>query len=106
MQLQQGAGSLETAQLESRAAVEAKDEEAAKRGLVKLYQLLVELKLKVGKPEVWNPDKTLNILTRGSGAHSISNLHYMVTIRCRAGLLAPHQWKWPLVQTKKWLQAA
>ena len=68
MQLQQGAGSLETAQLESRAAVETKDEEAAKGG----------------KPDVWNPDKTLNILTRGSGAHSISNLHHMVTIRCRA----------------------
>ena len=42
VQLQQGAGSLETAQLESRAAVETKDEEAAKRG----------------KPDVWNPDKT------------------------------------------------
>ena len=42
VQLQQGAGSLETAQLESRAAVETKDDEAAKRG----------------KPDVWNPDKT------------------------------------------------
>ena len=42
VQLQRGAGSLETAQLESRAAVEAKDEEAAKRGLAKLYELLVE----------------------------------------------------------------
>ena len=21
-------------------------------------------------------------------------------------LLAPHQWKWPLVKTEKWLQAA
>ena len=42
VQLQQGAGSLDTAQLESRAAVEAKDEEAAKRGLTKLYELLVE----------------------------------------------------------------
>ena len=42
VQLQQGAGSLETAQLESRAAVETKDQEAAKRG----------------NPDVWNPDKT------------------------------------------------
>ena len=42
VQLQQGAGSLETAQLECRAVVEAKDEEAAKRGLAKLYELLVE----------------------------------------------------------------
>ena len=40
VQLQQGAVSLETAQLESRAAVETKDEEAAKRG----------------KPDVWNPE--------------------------------------------------
>ena len=40
VQLQQGAGSLEAAQLESRAAVEAKDEEAAKRGLAKLSELL------------------------------------------------------------------
>ena len=34
MPLQQGAGSLETAQLESRAAEEAKDEEAAKNELI------------------------------------------------------------------------
>ena len=29
------------------------------------------LKLKVGKSDVWNPDKTLNIPTRGSGAYPI-----------------------------------
>jgi hypothetical protein len=57
VQLQQGAGSLETAQLELRAAVEAKDAEAAKSGLAKLHDLIVGqqvkyadvLKLKVGK---------------------------------------------------------
>ena len=83
VQLQQGAGSLETAQLELRAAVEAKDAEAAKSGLSKLHELIVGqqvkyadvLKLKVGKPDVWNPDKTpflvsggtrwLNIMARG-----------------------------------------
>ena len=66
VQRQQGAGSLETAQLELRAAVEAKDAEAAKSGLAKLQELIIGqqvkyadvLKLKVGKPDVWNPDKT------------------------------------------------
>ena len=41
VQLQQGEGSLETAQLELRAAVEAKDAEAAKSGLAKLHELIV-----------------------------------------------------------------
>ena len=44
VQLQQGAGYLETAQLgapQRRAAVDAKDEEAAKSGLAKLYELIV-----------------------------------------------------------------
>ena len=42
VQLQHCGGSLEKAQLEFRAAVEAKDGEAAKRGLAKLYELIVE----------------------------------------------------------------
>ena len=44
VQLQQGAGYLETAQLgaiQRRVAVDAKDEEAAKSGLAKLYELIV-----------------------------------------------------------------
>ena len=61
MQLRQDTGSLETAQLEPRAAVEIKDEEAAKSGLAKPGNS------KVGKSDVWNPDKThkwLNTTTR------------------------------------------
>ena len=50
MQLRQDKGSLETAQLEPRAAVEIKDEEAAKSGLAKPGNS------KVGKPDVWTPE--------------------------------------------------
>ena len=121
VQLQQGAGSLETAQLEHRAAVEAKDEETAKNGLAKLHELIVEqqikcadvLKLKVGKPDVWNPDKT----PFSEWDHRwLNNLHYKVIFPAwrTSGEVAPvdgdqkmpssgsgfwrlHQWKWPLM---------
>ena len=49
---------IETAQLgapQRRAAVDAKVEEVAKRGLAKPYELIVEQQ--VGKPDVWNSDK-------------------------------------------------
>ena len=46
VQRQQGAGSLETAQLELRAAVEAKDAEAAKSGLAKLHELIIGQQVK------------------------------------------------------------
>ena len=49
VQLQQGAGSLEIAKLKSRAAVETKDGEVAKRC----------------KPDVWNFDKTHQDTTCG-----------------------------------------
>ena len=114
VQQQLGAGSLETAQLELRAAVETKDEEAAKSGLAKLYELIVGQQ-KVGKSDVWNPDKTpflewghrwLNIMTREElnfsgatvasgqlqqpGAYPI-NVDYMVTspVRRTSGEVAP-----------------
>ena len=56
MQPRQDTGSLETAQLEPRAAVEIKDEETAKSGLAKPGNS------KVGKSDVWNPDKTQKVL--------------------------------------------
>ena len=74
-QLQQGAGSLERAQLELRAAVEAKDAEAAKSGLAKLHELIIGQQVNSRWPDEWNPDKTpflesggrrwLNIMARG-----------------------------------------
>ena len=55
-QLQQDTETIETAQLgapQRRAAVDAKVEEVAKRGLAKPYDSIVEQQ--VGKPDVWNP---------------------------------------------------
>ena len=57
-QLQQDTETTETAQLgapQRRAAVDAKVEEVAKRGLAKPYDFIVEQQ--VGKPDVWNSDK-------------------------------------------------
>ena len=60
VQLQQGAGYLDTAQfgaIQRRAAVDAKDEETVKSGLTKLSSNCAEVpKSKVGKPDVWNPE--------------------------------------------------
>ena len=54
--------------------MEAKDAEVAKSGLAKLHELIIGqqvryadvLKLKVGKPDVWNPDKTLFLESGGT----------------------------------------
>ena len=54
VQLLQDIRSLETAQFEFRAAVETKDAEFAKSGLAKYADVL---KLKMGKSDVWKPDK-------------------------------------------------
>ena len=64
MQLQQGAGSLEARAARSGPAVEIPVEEAAKSGLAKLCPTMQQvkytdvMKLKVGKSDVWKPDKT------------------------------------------------
>ena len=84
LQLEQDTRSLETAQLEFQDIVNAKDAEAAKRG----------------KPEV----KKLNSMTREELCYSGADRR--LGAEQRKWLLAPHQWKWPLVQTKRWLRAA
>ena len=60
VQLQQGAGSLETAQLESRAAVETKDEEAAKRGASQMCGTLTKRTSRHDVREKLHPNNEAN----------------------------------------------